>query len=159
MIALLVAMFVLAAGAAAGKQSVQATLSGRCTETDTLDANGALKSATIACTGLGKCACEGSTQLDYSVKAVEPGTGAPGTERGTLTASGPTGMLRFELHGKHSALGAGTGTWKLVKAVGYKGVHLSTAGTYSTSTVTLRQVPQSMTTIVKIATRLSCWQC
>ena len=108
---------------------------------------------------MGKCACEGSTQLDYSVKAVEPGTGAPGSEHGTLTASGPTGTLSFALHGKHSALGAGTGTWKLVKAVGYKGAHLSTAGTYSTSTETLRQVPQSMTTIVKIATHLSCWQC
>jgi hypothetical protein len=158
-IGLLVAMLVLAAGATAGGKTVQASLSGRCTETDTLDSNGALKSASILCTGSGRCACQGATALAYSVKAVEPGTGAPGRERGTITATGPNGTLTFQLSGKHSALGAGTGTWTLAKAVGYKGVHLSTAGTYSTTVQRLKQVPQSMITIVKIETNLSCWQC
>ena len=159
MIGVLVAMFVLASGAEAGKKTVQATLSGRCTETDTLDSNGALKSASVVCKGSGKCACEGSTGLAYSVTAIEPGTGAPGKEHGTITATGPTGTLSFQLSGEHSAIGGGTGTWKLVKTVGYKGVQLSRTGTYTTTTERLKQIPQSMITTVKIATNLTCWQC
>jgi len=158
-IGVLVATFVLAAGATAGKKTVQATLSGRCVETDTLDQNGALKSASIVCTGSGKCACAGSTGLAYAVTAIEPGTGAPGKERGTLTLTGPTGTLSFQLIGKHSAIGGGAGTWKIVKTVGYKGVQLIRTGTYRTTTQMLKQIPQSMITTVKIATNLTCWQC
>ena len=159
MTGMLVVGLILAAGATAGGKNVQATLNGRCTETDTLDSNGALKSASIACTAAASCACAGSTQLAYSVTAVEPGTGAPGRESGTLTATGPTGILTFHLKGKHSAIGGGSGTWQLVKTVGYTGVQLSRAGTYTTTTQRLRQVPQSMTTIVRIATTMSCWRC
>ena len=156
---MLLAGLVLALGATAGGKTVRATLSGKCTETDTFDSNGALKSASIACTALARCACAGSTQLAYAVTAVEPGTGAPGREAGTLTATGPAGTLTFHLSGKHSAVGAGTGTWTLVKTVGYKGIRLSRAGTYATTTQRLKQIPQSMTTTVRIATSLSCWQC
>ena len=63
------------------------------------------------------------------------------------------------LSGKHSAVGGGTGTWKLVKTVGYQGVHLSRSGTYSTTTQTLKQIPLTMITTVRIATNLSCWAC
>jgi hypothetical protein len=158
-IGMLVAGLVLAAGATAGGQTVRATLSGKCTETDTFDSNGALKSASIACAAATSCACAGSTQLTYTVTAVEPGNGAPGRERGTLTATGPAGTLTFLLKGKHAAIGSGTGTWQLVKTLGYKGVQLSRAGTYTATTETLRQIPQSMPTIVKIAASLSCWRC
>ena len=78
LVAGLVAGLVLAAGATAGGKAVRATLSGTCNETDKLDQNGALKSASILCKGSGKCACQGRTQLAYSVTAVEPGNGAPG---------------------------------------------------------------------------------
>jgi hypothetical protein len=155
----LAVVLVLATGATAGGNTVRATLSGKCTETDTLDSNGALKSASIACTASASCACAGSTQLAYAVTAVEPGNGDPGREAGTLTASGPAGTLSFRLSGTHSAVGGGSGTWRLVKAAGYKGVQLTKAGTYTTTNQRVRQIPQSMTTIVKIAASLSCWRC
>ena len=149
----------LTSEAAAGGKTVRATLNGTCNETDKLDQNGALKSASILCKGAGKCACQGSPKLAYSVTAVEPGNGAPGTEHGTITATGPTGTLTFALSGKHSAIGGGTGTWKLIKTVGYKGVQLLRKGTYSSTIQTHKQIPQSMITTVRIATNLSCWQC
>jgi hypothetical protein len=156
---MLAAGLVLAADASAGGKTVRATLGGKCTETDTLDTNGALKSASITCIATASCACAGSTQLAYSVTAVEPGTGAPGRESGTLTATGPPGTLTFRLSGKHTAVGGGSGMWQLVKIVGYKDVQLSRTGTYSTTTQRLKQIPQSMTTLVRIATNLSCWRC
>jgi hypothetical protein len=158
-IGVLVAGLVLVAGAAAGGSTVRASLGGRCTETDTFDSNGALKSASVACTASASCACPGSTRLAYSVTAVEPGTGAPGRESGTLTATGTAGTLTFRLSGKHSAIGGGTGTWTLVKSIGYQSVHLTRSGTYTTITTKLKQIPQTKTTTVKIAANLSCWQC
>ncbi|HEY4345948.1 MAG TPA: hypothetical protein VGM80_00035 [Gaiellaceae bacterium] len=150
---------VLATGASAGGKTVQATLSGKCAETDTLDQNGALKSAKVTCTGAVKCACGGSTRLDYSVTASEPGTGANGRESGTLTATGPSGTLTFALKGIHSSVGGGSGTWKLIKTVGYQGVKLTRSGHYSTTVHAVRQIPLSMNTIVKISASLGCWAC
>jgi hypothetical protein len=155
----LVIALALGGGALAGGKTVKATISGTCVETDTLDHNGALKSTSFSCTASGACACDGSTKLDYSYVSTEPGTGANGRETGTIVVTGPRGALTFRLKGLHSAVGIGTGTWTIVKATGYSGVRLTRTGKYETGTKTLKQIPLSMKTTVKISTSLGCWQC
>jgi hypothetical protein len=149
----------LAAGALAGGKTVKATVSGTCVETDKLDTNGALKSTTFTCTASGACACDGSTKLDYSYVSTEPGSGANGRETGIIVVTGSKGSLTFHLKGIHTAVGTGTGTWTIVKATGYGGVKLTRTGKYETGTKTLKQIPLTLKTTVRISTSLGCWQC
>ena len=90
----------LAAGASAASKSVQATFSGKCTETDTLDHNGALASARNDCSTVAKGKFAGATQLNLTTFEKESGTGAPGLEHGTLVATGPQGSVTLNLRGK-----------------------------------------------------------
>jgi hypothetical protein len=152
------ALALLAAGAAAaGGQSVQTTLAGKCSATDQLDANGALLSTTIVCNATGSCKCAGATKLVYSATAREPGNGANGHETGTLVASGPTGTVTLTFKGTRTALGQATGSWTLGTVKGFKGVRMARRGTYALTTKTISQIVGTQDTMVRISATLSPW--
>jgi hypothetical protein len=90
---------VAAVGASAAAKTVTATLSGKCTEIDTLDHNGALASARNNCATTAKGRFAGATQLALGTFEKESGTGA-GLEHGTLVATGLAGLGHLNLHGK-----------------------------------------------------------
>jgi hypothetical protein len=145
--------------AAAGAGTVSTVLTGKCTGTNTLDNNGALKSLTLSCSATGACKCGGTARLVYDTKTVSPGNGAGGRETGTLVATSPEGTVTLRVQGKRSALGAGAGTWTLGKVTGYKGVSLAPHGTYTASVKTVSAVTGTMVTNVRITAAFGCWDC
>ncbi len=155
----LLAALVGTASAAAGGKTVTSVLNGRCTEHDTLDANGALKSLSLTCQATGACKCGGATKLTYASTTLEPGNGASGKESGTLVAAGPNGTVTLKFSGPRSALGAGAGTWTLGKVIGYKGMKLVSHGRYTATTKTLSAVVGSHESVVRINASFGCWQC
>jgi hypothetical protein len=155
----LLAALVPAATASAGDKTMSTALSGTCTEVQTLDHNGALKSLTVNCRTEGTCKCEGATRLTYSSKTVSAGNGADGRESGTLVAASPVGTVTLIFTGKRTALGLGTGTWTLGKVKGYSGIKLVTRGKYSVTTKTLSQVVGSFNSIVRMNASFGCWAC
>jgi hypothetical protein len=158
LISLLTAAALATAGtAAAGGKTLRISLSGRCTATDKLDANGALLSTTIVCNASAACSCAGSTKLTYTTTSVQAGNGNPGPEHGSFVASGPTGSATLEFKGSRSALGAGKGTWTLGTVKGFKGVRLLRRGTYNVTTKTLSSVVGSRSTVVRVTATLSPW--
>lgn len=134
-------------------------MSGRCSELDKVDSNGALVSATISCSTTGACSCAGRTKLVYTSTATEPGNGASGRERGSLVASGPAGSVTLNLTGVRTGVGDGKGRWTLGKVTGYKGVALTSRGTYSTTMKVQSAVIGTKDTLVRIAATFSCWRC
>src|SRR5262249_20016406 len=129
-----------AVGASGASKTVQATLSGKCSEIDTLDRNGALAFARNNCSSAATGKFAGATQLALETFERESGTGAPGLEHGTLVATGPQGSVTLNLRGKRENLttpkGASyiqeAGTWTLGKVTGYQGGQLTKSGTYQT---------------------------
>jgi hypothetical protein len=156
-----------AVGASGAAKTVQATLSGKCTEIDTLDHNGALASARNECSTVAKGKFAGATQLALDTFEKESGTGAPGLEHGTLLATGPQGSVTLNLRGKREYMttpkGASyiqeTGTWTLGKVTGYQGVQLTRSGTYKSIITTTSHVALSKVTVVRIAGTFGCWNC
>jgi hypothetical protein len=153
-------------GASAEGKTVQVTLTGKCTEVDTLDKNGALKYATNTCITSARCKCAGSTRLDFQTVERESGTGAPGRETGTLVASGPLGKVTLILRGTQQALMQRgvpviqeTGTWTRGPVTGYSGVQLATRGTYKAIITTNSTVTGSKVSLVHIAATFGCWRC
>ena len=158
---------VVAVGASAAAKNVQASFTGKCTELDTLDHNGALASARNNCSAVARGNFAGATQLALATFEKERGTGAPGVEHGTLVATGPKGTVTLELRGKReylaTAKGASSiqdsGTWTLGKVTGYQGVPLAKSGSYKAIVTTLSQVTGSKVTIVRVAGTFGCWNC
>jgi hypothetical protein len=158
---------VAAVGASGAAKTVTATLSGKCTEIDTLDHNGALASARNNCATTAKGRFAGATQLALGTFEKESGTGAPGLEHGTLVATGSQGSVTLNLHGKRTYMTTAkgtpyiqeTGTWTLGKVTGYPGVQFSRSGTYSTVITTLSTVTGTKVSLVKIAGTFGCWNC
>jgi hypothetical protein len=157
---------VIAVGASAAAKTVQATFTGKCTELDTLDHNGALASARNNCNAVAKGKFGGATQLTLTTFEQERGTGAPGVEHGTLVATGPQGTVTLQLRGKREYLTAkgaseiqDSGTWTLGKVSGYKGVPLAKSGSYKANVTTLSQVTGSKVTVVRVAGTFGCWSC
>jgi hypothetical protein len=165
--AVLVFALLTAFGASAATKTVQATLTGKCTEIDTLDHNGALASARNNCSTVAKGKFAGATQLALATFEKESGTGAPGLQHGTLVATGPEGSVTLNLRGKREYLttpkGASyiqeSGTWTLGKVTGYEGVQLTKTGTYKSIITTVSQVTGSKVTLVRIAGTFGCWNC
>ena len=87
-------------------------------EVDTLDNLGVLKAFKLTCTAAGPCKCQGATKLTYRSVSVLSGTGAPGSEKGTLVASGPAGTATLSFRGTRTSLGVSTGRWTLGKTTG-----------------------------------------
>jgi hypothetical protein len=158
---------VAAVGASAAAKTVQATLTGKCTETDTLDHNGALAFAHNDCSTVAKGKFAGATQLTLATFEKETGTGAPGAEHGTLVATGPQGTVTLVLKGKREYLttpkGASyiqdSGTWTLGKVTGYEGARLAKSGAYKAIVTTLSHVTGSKVTLVRVAGSFGCWNC
>jgi hypothetical protein len=156
-----------AMGASAASKTVQATFSGKCTEIDTLDHNGALASARNNCSTVAKGKFAGATQLALETFEKESGTGAPGLEHGTLVVTGPQGSVTLNLRGKREYMvtpkGASyiqeSGTWMLGKVTGYQGVQMTKTGTYKSIITTLSHVAGSKVTLVRIAGTFGCWNC
>jgi hypothetical protein len=154
-------------GASGASKTVQATFSGKCTELDTLDQNGALASAHNNCNTVAKGKFGGASQLALATFEKESGTGAPGVEHGTLVATGPKGSVTLNLRGKREYLtspkGASyildSGTWTLGNVTGYQGVQLARTGTYKALITTLSQLTGSKVTLVRIAGTFGCWNC
>jgi hypothetical protein len=155
----LLAALVLASTASAGGKTVTTVLGGTCTEVQKLDSNGALKSLTLVCKTDGTCKCEGATKLTYSSSTLSPGNGADGRETGTLTAASSVGTVTLNFTGKRTALGVGTGTWKLGKVKGYTGVKLVKSGKYAVTTKTISQVVGSFNSVVRMNASFGCWAC
>jgi hypothetical protein len=158
---------VAAVGAAAAAKTVQATFTGKCTEIDTLDHNGALASARNNCATTAKGKIGGATQLALATFEKESGTGAPGLEHGAMVATGPQGTVTLDLRGKREYLttpkGASyiqeSGTWTLGKVKGFQGVRLAKTGSYKTIVTTLSQIAGSKVTLVRVAGTFGCWNC
>jgi hypothetical protein len=159
LVAGLAAMLVMTAAASAGGKTVTSTLAGTCTDHQTLDSNGALKSLTTTCTTSGSCKCAGATKLTYTSKILEPGNGAAGKESGTLVAASPNGTVTLNFAGKRTSLGVGTGAWTLGKVTGFKGVSLAKRGAYAVTTKTVSQVVGSFKSIVRMNASFGCWAC
>jgi hypothetical protein len=159
LVAGLAVTLVMTAVAAAGGKTVTSTLSGTCTDHQTLDPNGALKSLTTTCRTSGNCKCTTTTKLTYTSKILAPGNGASGKESGTLVATSPSGTVTLSFAGKRTSLGVGTGTWTLAKVTGFKGVPLTKRGTYAVTTKTVSQVVGSFNSIVKMNASFGCWAC
>ena len=157
--ACLLSALVLAGAASAGGQTVRTVMRGTCTQTNELDANGALLSLTLTCTASSACTCEGSTKLAYVTKATLRGNRAPGKESGTLVASGPTGSVTLLFQGTRTALSQGSGTWTLGKVTGFHGSSSTSHGTYRTQAKTLQSVTGTMNTLVSITATYACWDC
>ena len=153
------AALAVAATASAGGGTVRTVLHGTCTQVNKLDANGVLLSLTLTCTASSACRCEGSAKLAYRTTAGLPGTGASGTESGSLVASGPAGSVTLLLRGSRTALGQGSGTWTLGQVTGLQGVKLARHGSYATQTTTVRAVTGTMNTVVSITASFGCWNC
>ena len=158
---------VVTVGASAASKTVQATFTGKCTELDTLDRNGALALAHNNCSAVAKGRFAGATRLALTTFEKESGTGAPGVEHGTLVATGPRGTVTLQLEGKRQYLtpskGASSiedsGTWTLGKVTGYLGVQLAKRGSYKAMVTTLSQVTGSKVTLVRVAGTFGCWSC
>jgi hypothetical protein len=148
-----------AAAASAGGNTMTTVLNGMCTDIQTLDSNGALKSLTVVCKTTGACTCERATKLVYSSKTLSPGNGADGRETGTLVAASAVGTVTLTLTGKQTALGVGTGTWTLGKVKGYTGIHLAGRGKYAVTTRTLSQVVGTFKSVVRMNASFGCWAC
>jgi hypothetical protein len=160
----LAVVLVMAATALAGGSTVTTTLAGVCTDHQTLDSNGALKSLTTTCKTSGKCSCTGSsntgpTKLIYTSKILAPGNGASGKETGTLVATSPSGTVTLNFAGKRTSLGVGTGTWTLGKVTGFKGITLARRGAYSVTTRTVSQVVGTFNSHVQMNAAFGCWAC
>jgi hypothetical protein len=146
-------LFAVGAGAVqAAGTPVRATMTGGCHEVKHLDPVGALKSLSYTCTARNRT-------FVYRADAAEPGTGASGHEVGTLVASGPEGTVTLKLKGTRTADGISKGTWLLGKVTGYKGVHLTRRGTYSSTTTTLSTTTGTLDSSVKVVALIGCWHC
>jgi hypothetical protein len=157
----------VAVGASGAAKTVTATFTGKCTEIDTLDHNGALASARNNCSTLAKGRFAGATQLELGTFESESGTGAPGVVHGTLLVTGPQGSVTLALRGKRTYMTTSkgapyiqeTGTWTLGKVSGYPGVQLSRSGAYSTIIKTLSTVTGTKVSLVKVTGSFGCWNC
>jgi hypothetical protein len=166
-VAVLGLALVAAVGASAASKTVQATFTGKCTEIDTLDHNGALASARNNCATAAKGKFAGATQLGLATFEKESGTGAPGLEHGTLVATGPQGTVTLNLRGKREYLttpkGASyiqeSGTWTLGQVKGFQGVQLAKSGSYRSVITTRSQITGSKVTLVRVAGTFGCWDC
>jgi hypothetical protein len=157
---------VAAVGASGAAKTVTATLSGKCTEIDTLDHNGALASARNNCATTAKGRFAGATQLALGTFEKESGTGAPGLEHGTLVATGSQGSVTLNLHGKRTYMTTAkgtpyiqeTGTWTLgILPTG----ELLCARRLARPRAhpTLSTVTGTKVSLVKIAGTFGCWNC
>jgi hypothetical protein len=144
---------------AAGTPMRPATLSGTCTVATTLDANGAVTASLVSCAARGSCTCAGPTSLVYRTATASPGNGAPGRERGTLTAAGPHGSVTLDLTGTRTGVGASQGSWRLDRASGFTGVSLVTHGVYRSQTTDLHPITGTRSTTVRITASIGCWDC
>jgi hypothetical protein len=155
----LISVLGLAGTASAETKPVTASLTGQCSEVDSLDSLGVLKSFTLTCTATGLCKCQGTTKLTYRSVAVLSGTGASGHEKGTLTASGPAGSATLSFKGTRTSLGVSTGSWTLGKTTGLPGVKFTRHGAYTTKAKTTQSVTGTKQTFVRIAASFGCWNC
>ena len=67
--------------------------------------------------------------------------------------------MTLSFTGKRTALGVGTGTWKLGKVKGYTGVKLVKSGKYAVTTKTISQVVGSFNSVVRMNASFGCWAC
>ena len=157
---LLAAGCVGAGAAGAATPPVKATLSGTCTVANTLDHNGVVTRSTLTCKASGACACEGATRLAYQSATVSPGNGAAGREKGTLTASGPRGVVTLALVGTRTGVGLSTGSWTLGPVSGAAAAaSLARRGSYETETTTLKPILGTTSSTVRISAAIGCWSC
>jgi hypothetical protein len=147
------------AAPSAATPTLRAALKGSCTVTTRLDANGVVTGSTLTCEAKGACACAGPTRLVYESSTTSPGNGAPGRERGTLSAAGALGSVTLALTGTRTGVGQSEGTWTLAKASGFAGVRLLKRGVYSSRTTDLEAILGTRSTTVSIAASISCWDC
>ncbi len=149
----------LAAGvSSAGRPMVRPTLKGSCTALNRLDSNGVILSSTVVCKSTGSCNCGRKMQLVYTSTWRSPGTGAPGPERGTLTASARNLTVTLKLAGTKYGSGQSSGRWVLGKVSGAPRSSFRSRGTYTALDSTMGS-DLGPTTAVRISTRIACWSC
>ena len=157
----------VAVGASGAAKTVTATFTGKCTEIDTLDHNGALASARNNCSTLAKGRFAGATQLELGTFESESGTGAPGVVHGTLLVTGPQGSVTLALRGKRTCMTTSkgapyvqeTGTLDARQGLRLPGRAALRSGVYSTIMQTLSMVTGTKVSLVKVTGSFGCWNC